>query len=176
MPWKILSLSLAGFAHRYDDLRILEQADSTRFRFVNGAEGEVYGLELSGHLQAAPWWRLRGGYTFLYTDIREMPGLDEFTQPGSQGNDPGYQLLVQSYLELPWRIEINGAARLVDELPDPTVPAYFALDLGAAWRHRGLEVTLTGKNLTNRRHPEFGPDPGRKEIPRSVRGRVAWRW
>jgi iron complex outermembrane receptor protein len=175
-PFKAATLSLAGFVNRYDGLRSLELAEPGVLQLLNGIEGEIYGLELSGHLQALSWWRLRGGYTFLHHELRVAPGHDEFRESGSMGNDPGYQLLVQSYMDLPGQFEINGSARLVDELPAPHVPGYFALELGAAWRHRGLEVSLTGKNLTDGRHPEFGAAPRRHEIPRSVRGRVAWRW
>lgn len=171
------NISLAGFLHSYEDLRILEQTDDFRFQFTNGLQGEVYGVELSGDMQAAPWWRLRGGYTYMYRDLYPMKGHISIPQPGNNGNDPAWQAMLQSYLDLPRGFEINGVFRCVDDLPDPAVPAYFTFDLGGAWNWRGIQVSVFGRNLAEERHLEAkvaDPFPV-QEIPRSVAGKLSWR-
>lgn len=180
-PFPALSLSLSGFLHQYDRLRILETIDSVRYRFTNGLRGLLTGFEVAGNWQVATWWRLRAGYTFLASDLEPIPGHVEVVQVGSQGNDPGYQLVVHSFLDLPRGFEVNAGLRLIDELPKPHVERYASLDLGVAWRGKGLEVSVHGFDLLSEQHPEFGaresgtpPIRSRNEIPRSVRGRIAW--
>jgi iron complex outermembrane receptor protein len=148
-----------------------------RFQFTNGMRGEIYGLELWGAWQAAPWWRLRGGYTRLHRDLYPIPGHVELPQPGNQGNDPAWHGSIHTFLDLPEGFELNGCARWVAELPAPAVPSYFTFDLGAAWRWKGLEAALVGRNLAGSRHPEFRllVTEEAQGIPRSILARVSWR-
>jgi iron complex outermembrane recepter protein len=172
-----VSLSLAGFVHSYEELRTLEEVRPHRFQFTNGLRGEIYGVELSGGWQAADWWRFRGGYTWLHRDLYAIDGHVEFPQPGNQGNDPAWQALLQSFMDLPRRFEINGTVRWVDDLPNPIVPGYLTFDLGAGWRWKGLELSVFGRNLAEDQHGEArvaSHFPG-QEIPRSVMARLAWR-
>ena len=47
-------------------------------------------------------------------------------------------------------------------LPAPAVPSYTALDLRLGWHvQRDLELSLTLRNLGDRRHAEWGAAPGR---------------
>jgi iron complex outermembrane receptor protein len=172
------AFSAAAFIHSYEDLRILEQVSARRFQFTNGLQGEIYGVELSGDLQATSWWRFRGGYTYMQRDLYPIPGHVEFAQPGNHGNDPAWQANLQSYLDLPRGFEINGVIRWVDDLPAPAVPGYFTFDLGAAWRWRGLELSVHGRNLAEDQHQEarVATQLPAQEIPRSVTGRMAWRF
>jgi hypothetical protein len=136
---------------------------------------------LAGNWQATPWWRLRAGYTFQYIDLEPIPGHVEVVQVGSQGNDPGYQLLAHSFMDLPGGFELNAGFRLIDELPHPQVDRYASLDVGVSWSRGAWEASLHGYDLLSDQHPEFGaresgtpPIRTRNEIPRSVRGRIAW--
>lgn len=172
-----ISLSAAAFVHSYEELRILEMVSPFRFQFTNGLQGEIYGVELSGDCQALRWWRLRGGYTWLRRDLYPFPGHVEFPQPGNQGNDPAWHAVVQSFMDLPRDFEINAAAFLMDYLPAPHTSGYFSFDLGAAWRWKGLEVSVYGRNLAEESHPEarISNSLSPHEIPRSVIARLAWR-
>jgi iron complex outermembrane receptor protein len=56
------------------------------------------------------------------------------------------------------------------------VPAYTALDVRWAWRVRpGLELSLSGRNMADPWHPEWGAAGTRAEIPRSVVLKAVWR-
>ena len=180
-PVERLSLSLAAFLNRYDELRILErhQPDTNVYLITNGMEGDVRGIEFSGNCQALSWWRLRGGITYLEEDMHVMPGHVAIAQSSSQGNDPGYQFSFQSFMNLPRSFELNAAARYVDVLPSPGVPSYLAVDIGVAWQYKTVEMSVYGCNLGVESHPEFGalsanPRSYRHEMPRSFTGRVAW--
>jgi len=62
-------------------------------------------------------------------------------------------------------------------LPSPSVPSYVTADLRLAWRPSpSLELSIVGQNLFDNQHPEFGAAANRQEIPRSVYGKVTWRF
>ena len=60
------------------------------------------------------------------------------------------------------------------------VPAYSQLDLRLAWRPlKNLELALVGRNLLDKRHPEFVSellDVAPMLIERSVFGQVNWKF
>ncbi|MDB6123716.1 MAG: hypothetical protein JWQ71_2709, partial [Pedosphaera sp.] len=61
-------------------------------------------------------------------------------------------------------------------LPSPNVPSYFTCDARLAWQFKNnLEISLVGQNLVGK-HTEFGAAPTRQEIPRSIYGKVTWRF
>jgi hypothetical protein len=63
--------------------------------------------------------------------------------------------------------------RYVDELPNPGVDAYTAVDLSIRWRVADhWHVTMTGQNLTDSGHAEFGPDLN--EMERAAFLKIAW--
>lgn len=173
------SLSLTTFLHRYDDLRIVEMADSTTFKLTNGMRGDLWGVEFAGECRATPRLRLRSGYSYSYSWLELKEGHSGYGRSNDQGNDPGYQIFLQSFLDLPRGFELNGSLRAIDALPRPHVPAYVGMDLGLAWRRGSWEASVWGRNLLEERHPEYrsssDADVVRQEIPRSITGRLAWR-
>ncbi len=69
--------------------------------------------------------------------------------------------MVQSYLDLPHKFEFSQIYRYVSNLPAQLVGAYQTVDARVAWHpNRHLEFSLTGQNLLQPHHPEFGGDPG----------------
>jgi iron complex outermembrane receptor protein len=65
--------------------------------------------------------------------------------------------------------------RHVGALPNPSVPAYTAVDVRYAWRVRpDLELSLLGQNLFDRRHGEFNPPASRREFERGLFLRAVW--
>ena len=173
-PIDPLSLSIATFFNRYDDLRSVNVNPAVPDGVIlgNDQDADSWGVELSGDLQLAPWWRIRGGYTFLDksidpTDPLVVPGADTF-----EGNDPHNQVVLQSLMDLPHNFQFDVVGRYVDALPAPAVDSYFSLDVRLAWHYRNIELSVVGQNLLDELHPEFGV----QEIPRSVYGRMTIRW
>jgi iron complex outermembrane receptor protein len=123
------------------------------------------------------FWRLRGGYTFFKKDLDPNGDLNG---GASEGNDPHHQFLLQSMIDLPAHFEFDSVLRYVDNLdqPGPTVPGYIALDLRVAWHPKpNWELAVIGQNLTDDQHPEFGSSPATwEEIPRSIYGKVTWKF
>jgi iron complex outermembrane receptor protein len=170
-----LSLSLAAFYNVYDDVRSI---DFPPLRFSNGQSADSRGIEVSGHLQAARWWRLRGGYTFFEKDVWSESASVHPASAAFEGLDPRHQAVGQSFMDLPWNIRFDLAFRYVSSLPPSRipsltrVPAYATFDARLAWLYRELELSVAGRDLAHRRHREFG----NAEIPRSILAKATVRW
>ncbi|HET6568641.1 MAG TPA: TonB-dependent receptor plug domain-containing protein [Rhodothermales bacterium] len=168
-PTSLLALSLAVFYNRYDDLYSVEALPGTMtYEIQNGSEGETWGAELSGSYQPARWWRLHGGYVYLGKDLRSKPGHAFDTS--ILGNDPQHQFLLQSMMDLPGNFQFDVVSHYGGVRPVPHIPGYFTLDARLAWQFKGLELSVVGRNLTKKRHLEYGA-----LIPRNVYGKVTWR-
>ncbi|HTD28716.1 MAG TPA: hypothetical protein VK660_04950, partial [Xanthomonadaceae bacterium] len=61
--------------------------------------------------------------------------------------------------------------------PDPVVPAYTAVDVHLGWRPTDrLELSVTGTNIFDRRHIEFGDVLTASEIDRAFQTRIVWKF
>ena len=174
-----LGLSIATFFHDYEDLRSVEPIPGAPGQTVilNELSAETYGVELAATWRVTDFWRLRGGYTLFEKDLTIEAA--DVNQGRGEGNDPHHQFLVQSMLSLPGNVEFDSVLRFVDRLnqPGPVVPSYFGLDLRLAVHpSEHLELAIVGQNLLERRHAEFGPEATRQEIPRSVYGKITWKF
>jgi iron complex outermembrane receptor protein len=187
LGWRVqpatgLSLDVATYHNVYSRLRTQEPTPGAPggFPFVlaNRGRAENDGVGLLANFQMAPWLRWTAGYTYLDERFRLEPGSHDPTGATAEGDDPHHQLMLRASLDLPRRVELDAFLRHVGELPQPVVPAYTELDLRLGWQPvPGLELSLVGRNLLHAHHPEFGnPGPTRQEVPRSVFGRVAWRF
>lgn len=174
------SISLSAFFNEYDDLRSVQPGGppfGLPVTFANAVEGDTYGLELAAAYQLLEGWRLKGGYTFLKKHLAVKPGSIDLNDASVESNDPQNQLVIQSLLDLPYGVELDGVVRYIDALADPQVRSYVSVDLRVAWSvTEQLEVSIVGQNLLDERHPEFVPsNPSAREIERGVYGRVTWR-
>jgi len=175
-----LGLSLAGFFNDYDDIRSVEPIAGAPGQFIilNGLRAKTYGVELSLTWQAMNWWRLRGGYTYFRKHVK-LGDSQDINRGRGEGNDPHHQFLIQSMINLPANFEFDSVLRYVDNLNQrgPLVPSYVSLDLRIGWRPTpNWEFAIVGQNLLEKRHSEFGAPATRQEIPRSVYGKVTWKF
>jgi len=180
-PFTKLSLSAAGFYNVYDNIRSAEPGPPPSgfpISFGNGVKGDAYGIELSGTCQPFDFWRIRGGYTLLKKKLSVKPGSQDLNKASAESNDPENQFLLQSMFNLPAHIEAGFVVRYTDALPDPEVPAYTGLDVRLGWKMtKNLELSVTGQNLLDNRHPEFIPtSPSPREILRSINGKLTCRF
>jgi iron complex outermembrane receptor protein len=174
-PTPKVTASVATFYNIYDELRSLET--TTPPIIANGLEGESYGVELETTYQLLNWWRLNAGYTFFVLQLHTKPGSTDTTQELQEGDSPQQQAFFKSRMDLPGRIELDCTIRYVDRLQHQGIPQYVALDVHLGWRPtKNVELAVVGQNLLDPQHPEFGLPPTRKEIERSVYGKVTCRF
>jgi len=165
-PVASFTYSATAFLHDWDNLRSGQRPPHAQVQ--NMIEGRTYGVEGWAAWQVTSAWRLSGGATTLRKDLHLKPGSTDPAGPKNLGNDPDDQWQLRSALNLPYRQKLDAAVRHVAALPDPGVPAYTAFDLRYAWQViEGVELSLTGQNLLDSKHPEFNAAPGRSEIGRS---------
>lgn len=178
-PSSNVSLSLALFNNRYDDLYSVEALPGTlTYQIQNGAEGRTHGLELSGNYMVTTHWRLRGGYTYFYKDLNNKPG--NVTDPaalGNLGSDAKNQIVLQSILNLPKNFQLDIVSRYVDRLPEtqfnPAVESYLNLDARLGWQYKDrLTLSVNGQNLLEKQNSEIGSI----QIRRGVYGQLTWRY
>jgi iron complex outermembrane receptor protein len=173
-----LSLSVATFVNRYDDLRTVERVSpSSPFPIIlgNGARGTAYGAEFAAEYRPTESWRLRAAYSPLKLDFSSKPGSTDPNPGASESHDPNHQILLRSLLDLPGHFEFDNTLRYVSRIDNQSVPAYGELDSRLGWRpSTAMEVSILGQNLLHRRHAEFGALAGRREIERGVRVKVLW--
>ena len=171
LPVHRVSISLSPYYNFYRDLRSVDQPTPNNYIFGNHFKGEIYGAELAAQFQVTDWWRLRGGYNYIHKSLWPHGGLN-VSASVREGNDPEHQFSFQSFVDLPAHFQFDVAGRWVDDLTTPAVPSYFSVDARLAWHFKNMEISLVGQNLCDSHHPEFGT----QQIPRSVYGKVSWRF
>ncbi|HLX23451.1 MAG TPA: TonB-dependent receptor, partial [Usitatibacter sp.] len=172
-PTSSTSLSISAFHNDYDKLRSGEPPPAV---VQNMIDGHATGIDAWGSWQVIPAWRLSAGLTTLNQHLRIEAGSTDPTGPSALGNDPRYQAMVRSSVNLGQGIEFDFTVRHVAALPNPVVAAYTATDLRVGWHaSREVELSLTVQNAFDPGHVEFGTAAAGSEIPRSVLFRLEWR-
>jgi iron complex outermembrane recepter protein len=186
-----LYVDAAGFYNHYHDLFseditgqtfVETRSGSTHFllpaQFRNGLRGATKGVEITPEWRPAAIWRLRGSYSYLHINLDKAPGSgDVGSAPGIRGSSPQHQVTVQSALDLSKKLQLDLTYRYVSALPGQLVPAYSTADARLGWRVSGpLELSLSGRNLFQPSHAEYGTDPGPLiGIRRSAYATITWR-
>jgi iron complex outermembrane receptor protein len=179
-PIENLSLSLATYYNRYDNIRSVEPGPppfGIPVTFGNGVKGNTYGVELSATCQVLNQWMLRGGYTFLKKDLSVKSTSMDLNKASAESNDPEHQFLLQSLVNIAGKIEWGTVFRYIGKLPKPAIKAYTGLDVRIGWKITSvIEISLIAQNLLNEQHLEFIPSsPGPRNIERGLFGKVTCR-
>ncbi len=182
-------LDVATFYNNYDDLLSIEpgtpfsETSPSPTHFVvplfirNGVLGSTYGLEIAPDWRPVEWWRLAGSYSFLHMDIAKSAGsLDSSTPISTEGSSPQHQVVIQSFLELPKKLEFGQTYRYVSALPAERVRSYSTADVRLGWLPtRSFEFSVVGQNLFQPHHAESRGDPGPLvEIRRGIYAKITW--
>ncbi|MFZ0318003.1 MAG: TonB-dependent receptor, partial [Candidatus Sulfotelmatobacter sp.] len=145
---------------------------------TNGIRGSATGFEIAPDWRPVSWWRARASYSYLDMDLERKPwSNDPSSVAGDEGSTPRNQVVIQSFLSLPKRLEFDQAFRYVQELPAQMVRSYETADTRFGWHlTRALQLSVTGQNLLQPHYPQFGGDPdGLVQIKRGVYAKMIWR-
>jgi len=176
-------IDVAGFFNHYHDL-FSEDITGAPFlednpapthillpaEFGNGLNGQTKGVEISPEWRPISFWRLRGSYSYLHMNIWKAPGsLDVGSGPGIVGSSPEHQVFIDSAFDISTAFTLDLMYRYVSELPGQFVQnqpelfvhGYSTADVNFSWKiSRQFEFSVSGRNLLQPYHPEFGTDPG----------------
>jgi iron complex outermembrane receptor protein len=193
------SLDVALFRNRYRSLRSIDFGRPfygalpvphlvVPLRFTNRGRGESAGVEVAARWEVRSGWRLTGTYNRLWKDLRLDPGANpETTLLAEDQRAPAHQFSLRSSWDLPRNLQLDANLYRTGKLPKvvnppfayPELPAALRGDLRLAWTPRPeLELSVTGQNLLDGRHPEFNPEVWfpQQEIRRGIYGQVRWRF
>jgi iron complex outermembrane receptor protein len=171
---KTVSVDIATFYNRYNHLLSLEPRtpytevdDGTPvliYPYINGngVQGTTKGFEITPNWKPRDWWRLEASYSWLLMDMHTVASSLDTTTVGSlEGSSPRQQGRIQSYFDISRNLELSATWRYVSALPYYGLPGYQTADVRAGWRVvRHVEFAVTGQNLLQPHHFEFGGDPG----------------
>lgn len=185
-----VAVDVAGFVNRIEGLRgfaagapFVEPEAGGGMHLVqpavagNISSGWSYGAEISAEWTALDNLRFHAGYSWIGFEIDPAAPLAE--------NSPKHQVHLRSYLDLPHKVQLMGAAYYVsniatmDGLSTTEIPDYVRLDFGVTWRPiESLEIGVWGQNLLDDGHPEFTSYKLSRiaEVPRGVVGKISWSW
>jgi len=187
-PSERVQVDAAIFYNEYHDLKTTEPgasylvAGTPGYRvlpqvFSNKASATTHGIEWSGNWRPGDKWRIKAAYTWLKMDIRRDADSSDASVERDVGLSPQNQLQFQVFHSPADNLDLSAALYYVDSLPRQNLPAYTRFDARAGWRaRRDLELSLTGRNLFDLGHTEFGSLAGNIEVPRSIYGAATWKF
>jgi iron complex outermembrane recepter protein len=183
------SIDLAVFYNNYDHLSSTEPgtpftetspapAVVIPFTRSNGVLGKTSGYEVTPDWRPAPWWRVTASYSYLQMELSaRKSSRDTTTASATNGASPRHQVATQSFVNLPRNFELSLTGRYISSLPAQLVGSYGTADAELDWHPtKHVSFSVTGQNLVQPQHPEFGGDPGPLVgIKRSAYGTITWR-
>ncbi|MFI5070148.1 MAG: TonB-dependent receptor plug domain-containing protein, partial [Terriglobales bacterium] len=144
----------------------------------NGVRGTTKGFEVTPDWKPSTWWELKTSYSYLELQMENRPGSNDPSSTSTyEGASPRHQGMIQSLLNLPKKLEFDQTYRYVSALSAQRVTSYGTADARLGWHvTRQVELSVTGQNLLQPRHAEFGGDPGGLVgIERSVYAQITWK-
>ncbi len=184
-PVNNFSLDITPFYNVYDDVLTVDD----RNNFINGLEGEGYGVEVAADYSYSDWLKFVFTYSFLKLEFDpKYEYASEALATVNGGSSPRHQLSLRTNVNFLENWQANIWLRYVDEIKTSSTTAltqeivvddYFDLDLNIGWKPReNIEVMLVGQNLLNSSHLEFVSEYFQRpvEVQRSVSLKVSYRF
>jgi iron complex outermembrane recepter protein len=183
-------VDLALFYNDYNDLYsfqvgapFLENSPSPVHAIIplltsNGIRGNTKGFEVAPDWKPVKGWELRTSYSYLDMELENRPGSNDPTSvSGYEGSSPRHQVAIQSFVNLPKKLEFDQTYRYVSALPAQAVASYQTTDARFGWHiNRDVELSVGGQNLLRPHFAQYGGDPGGLvETKRSVYAKLVWR-
>jgi iron complex outermembrane receptor protein len=145
----------------------------------NGIHGTTKGFELSPDWKPVKGWELRASYSYLDMGLKNRASSNDPTSvAGYEGSSPRHQVVIQSFVNLPKKLEFDQTYRYVSALPAQTVGSYQTMDARFGWHITPeLELSVGGKNLLQPHFAQYGGDPGGLvDVKRSAYAKLVWRF
>ncbi len=189
-PHESLTLDIATFYNRYDDLRSSEAGapDFSLFpplvqlplTLDNKMHGQTWGFEIAAAWQAMEGVRFQGGYTFLRMNLElDSDSVDQGSD-GAERNDPRSQGFLRGIFDVVKDVQFDVIGRAVSRLEGPGVDGYVEMDARIGWKILPtLEAALVGQNLLHTAHFESGNSSFSdlaSKVPRGVYASLTWKF
>jgi iron complex outermembrane recepter protein len=175
-PSERLSISINAYYNLYNDLRTVEFSPGPGIlEWGNMMHGHTDGIDAWAELQLASWWRLSPGIRTVHENLGFKPGSSTLLGVAQAGNDPSYQAMLTSSMDLPSHLTFDASLRYISDFPQPALPGYYDLMARIGWRvSKTLELSVDGYNLLHARQFQY-PPPNGEYILRSVMAEIRCR-
>ncbi len=190
-PNNNVSVDLALFYNDYEKLTNYLPKNPVTILFVNGMEGQSYGLELSSRWKPLSWLTAELAYSYIDLKMTSTIAIGQdfsISDLVAEESSPEHQISLRSSMDLSETLRFNLWARYVDQLTASGQAAYYAeiivedyvaLDLNLIWTPiEQLELMLVGQNLLESHHLEYVHEyfiPA-TEIGQSVYAKLTWKF
>jgi iron complex outermembrane recepter protein len=180
-----LYIDVAGFHNKYNDLQSFGAASLSienspppqhiliSVPFVNGIMGSSNGGEIAPDWKVTRWMELRAGYSYTSLNLVDRATHAKSSDISSyEGSSPHNEVTGQTFFSLPKQLTLSPTYRYVGSVPAQLTGSYQTMDARIAWRFtKNFELSFTGQNLFQPRHPEFGS----VLVERGGYGQITWR-
>lgn len=142
--------------------------------FDNYDHGSTYGGEAALTIAVTESWRLTASYALLVASLHSAANTDP---EGTEDGSPRNQFMLRSAYDFSPALSLDVQCRYVDTTR--AVSSYITADVHVSFRPTDrLELSVVGQNLLDNQHPEHRVEPVAvtAEVPRSVYGKVTWRF
>jgi iron complex outermembrane recepter protein len=172
------SIDVSAFWSYYGRLRLIESpfppplvfapgpVFSLRFTMANGGSSRSYGGEIWGSFQVQRRWKLIPSYSYM-NEARWLPATEyfQYAWDGTPASLP-HQASLRSQHDLSRTVQFDLMARVRSRDNWLNLPGALLLAARLSWRPvRGGELSLTARNLTNRKTVESYADMIASAIP-----------
>src|SRR5207248_3129278 len=97
-------------------------------------DADTYGAEVAANWRVSDTWRLTASHTFTIIDAHPVgSSTDQASIRSTQGQVPRNQAQFHSYLDLTRNLHLDTSLYFVDQLTNPSVPAYLRGDVAVSW-------------------------------------------
>lgn len=191
-PVHRLTFDMATYYNMYKRLRVATLGPSTppilNYNAQNDMHGTSCGAEFSTEWSPNSWWKLQAAYSYqLLNMYLDNGSTDAVNHGNAEKSTPKHQFSLRNGFDLGNQVSLDLWLRGVDRIvqinetgQSVAVPGYMTMDVRVAWKlSRQLELSLVGQNLLSTHHPEFNSDVVNtlnSEVPRSVYGKVTWKF
>lgn len=171
-----LFADVSAFHNRYEKLegygyaflsQVTTPLAATLFNIpiANSVDGNTDGIEIAPDWKVASWWDLKGNYSYLHIKTEPRPAyagsIATLSATTYNGSSPHREATAQSYLDFPHGLDLNLDYRFVSRLPAQGVKSYQTADVNVHWKiDRNWSFSVTGRNLLQPQHREFGGENG----------------
>jgi len=135
--------------------------------------GSTNGGEIAPDWKATRWMELRAAYSYTSLNLVDRATHAKSSDISSyEDSSPHNEVTGQAFFSLPKQFTFSPTYRYVGAVPAQLTGSYQTMDARIAWRFtKNLELSFTGQNLFQPRHPEFGS----VLVERGGYGQITWR-
>ncbi len=181
---KYLFLDFSLFYNNYDQMLSFtySQPQPPDFNLLatlgNDVDGHGYGAEIACTFNVSSSWQLIGTYSYMTLNM-DANESDSPVKTFFEEDLPRHQFSLRSNLNLADNLELDAWLRYVDAIKSYDIDSYFSLDLRLGWHlSETLELSITGQNLLDNHHLEYGEstllNTEVTEVERSVYTKLSW--